>query len=195
MCNSDFAIQFRHALKSGIFFLEMNFGYFAGISSRLKSTKCFMQKKSAGILLYRFHNDLPEVFLVHPGGPFWAKKELGSWSIPKGEFEETESPLDAAIREVEEETGTKLKGDFIELAPVKQKSGKLIYAWALRGNIDPATIISNTFEIEWPPKSGKKKVFPEVDKAAWFTMDDAKEKIIAGQVGLVNELEIILSSK
>ncbi|MEO6733877.1 MAG: NUDIX domain-containing protein [Ferruginibacter sp.] len=154
-----------------------------------------MQKKSAGILLYRFDNKLAEVLLVHPGGPFWAKKDLGVWSIPKGEFDEREKPLNAAIREVEEETGIKLTGDFIELVPVKQKSGKVIYAWALEGDIDPATIISNTFEIEWPPKSGKKKVFPEVDKAAWFPMDEAKGKIIAGQVGLINELEIILTSK
>ena len=148
-----------------------------------------MQKKSAGILLYRFQDNLAEVLLVHPGGPFWAKKDLGVWSIPKGEFEENEKPLDAAKREVEEETGLKVQGDFIELNAVKLKSGKTIYAWALEGDLNEAAIISNEFEIEWPPKSGLKKSFPEVDKAAWFTMDMAKEKIATGQVPLINELE------
>jgi len=116
-----------------------------------------MSKKSAGILLYRFHNNLPEVLLVHPGGSFWAKKDLGAWSIPKGEFEADENPLDAAKREVEEETGIKVHGAFIELTPVKQKSGKVIYAWALQGNFNAAEIKSNEFEIEWPPQSGKEK--------------------------------------
>ena len=153
-----------------------------------------MSKKSAGILLYRFHNNLPEVLLVHPGGPFWAKKDLGAWSIPKGEFEADENPLDAAKREVEEETGIKVQGDFMELTPVKQKSGKVIYAWALQGNFNTAEIKSNTFEIEWPPKSGKKKAFPEIDKAAWFDMDEAKKKIIEGQVLLIKELEIKLDA-
>src|SRR5674476_604456 len=120
---------------------------------RNKTPSC-MQKKSAGILLYRFQNNLPEVLLVHPGGPFWAKKDLGVWSIPKGEFEADENPLDAAKREVKEETGIKVQGDFIELTPVKQKSGKVIYAWALQGNFNLEEIQSNTFEIEWPPKSG-----------------------------------------
>lgn len=149
-----------------------------------------MQKKSAGILLYRFHNNLPEVLLVHPGGPFWAKKDLGAWSIPKGEIEADENPLDAAKREVKEETGITVQGDFIELTPVKQKSGKVIYVWAVQGNFNLEEIQSNTFEIEWPPKSGKKKAFPEIDKAAWFTMDVAKKKIIEGQVPLIKELEI-----
>jgi predicted NUDIX family NTP pyrophosphohydrolase len=153
-----------------------------------------MSKKSAGILLYRFHNNLPEVLLVHPGGPFWVKKDLGAWSIPKGEFEADENPLDAAKREVEEETGIKVQGDFMELTPVKQKSGKVIYAWALQGNFNTAEIKSNTFEIEWPPKSGKKKAFPEIDKAVWFTMYEAKKKIIEGQVLLIKELEIKLDA-
>ena len=104
-----------------------------------------MQKKSAGILLYRFHNNVPDVLLVHPGGPFWAKQDLSAWSIPKGEFEADENPLDAAKREVEEETGIKVKGDFMELTPVKQKSGKVIYAWALQCNFNTAEIKSNTF--------------------------------------------------
>ena len=153
-----------------------------------------MQKKSAGILLYRFHNNVPEVLLVHPGGPFWAKKDLSAWSIPKGESEADENPLDAAKREVEEETGIKVKGDFMELTPVKQKSGKVIYAWALQGNFNTAEIKSNTFEIEWPPKSRKKKSFPEIDKAAWFNMDEAKKKIIDGQVSLIKELETKLDA-
>jgi len=148
-----------------------------------------MNKKSAGILLYRFHNDLTEVLLVHPGGPYWAKKDLGAWSVPKGEFESGENPLDAAKRELEEETGIKAEGNFIELTPAKQKSGKLVYAWALQKDIDPADIKSNSFEMEWPPKSGKKKSFPEIDKAAWFTMDEARSKIIDGQKPLINELE------
>lgn len=148
-----------------------------------------MPIKSAGILLYRFNNHFPEVFLVHPGGPFWAKKDIGAWSIPKGEFEENEIALDAAVREMEEETGIKISGDLIELAPVKQKSGKIIYAWAAHQDADPAMIISNTFEMEWPPKSGKKKSFPEIDKAAWFGIGDAKEKIVKGQEPLIAELE------
>lgn len=150
-------------------------------------------KKSAGILLYRFHNNLAEVLLVHPGGPFWAKKDLGAWSIPKGEFGITEAPLDAAKRELEEETSIKAEGNFIELTPVKQKSGKLIYAWALQKDIDPASIRSNSFEIEWPPKSGIKKSFPEIDRAAWYTIDEAKSKIIGGQAPLINELEAKLN--
>ena len=119
-----------------------------------------MNKKSAGILLFRFHNDIPEVLLVHPGGPFWAKKDEGAWSLPKGEFADDESPKEAAIREVKEELGVAVAGNFIALTPLKQKSGKLIYCWALRQNIDPEKISSNTFELEWPPKSGKKSTFP-----------------------------------
>lgn len=148
-----------------------------------------MQKKSAGILLYRIHHNISEVLLVHPGGPFWAKKDLGVWSIPKGEFEPGENPLDAAKREVEEETGIKVEGPFIELTPVKLKSGKLIYAWAVQGDVDIANISSNEFEMEWPPKSGKKKSFPEIDKAAWFTLPEAKNKINGGQAPLIEEWE------
>jgi predicted NUDIX family NTP pyrophosphohydrolase len=146
------------------------------------------KKKSAGILLYRLSDNLPEVLLVHPGGPFWIKKDLGAWSIPKGEFDKTENPLDAAIREMEEETGVKVSGEFIELSPVRQKSGKIIYAWALQMDIDAANIQSNSFELEWPPKSGKKKSFPEIDKAAWFGMEEAKVKIIEGQQPILIEL-------
>ena len=151
-----------------------------------------MAKKSAGILLYRIENKVPEVFLVHPGGPFWAKKDQGAWSIPKGEFDDIEDPLDAAKREFEEETGMKISGEFIDLNPIKQKSGKIVYAWAIEGNIDPAKIKSNEFEIEWPPKSGKMKTFPEIDKAEWFNLHDAKKKIIESQSALIRELAMKL---
>ena len=142
------------------------------------------------MLLYRFHNKMPQVLLVHPGGPFWIKKDLGAWSIPKGEFGLDEDPLEAAKRELEEETGIKATGGtFIELTPVKQKSGKLVHAWALHKDIDPASIRSNNFEMEWPPKSGNKKAFPEIDQAAWFNMDEAKKKVISAQAPLIDELK------
>ncbi len=149
-----------------------------------------VSKKSAGILLYRLSGGPMEVLLVHPGGPFWAKKDDGAWSIPKGEFEAEEDPLAAAQRELEEETGIKAEGNFIELTPVKQKSGKWVYAWALEKDIDPGSIKSNEFEMEWPPKSGKKKSFPEIDKAAWFGVAEARRKILSGQLPLINELEV-----
>ena len=142
------------------------------------------------MLLYRFNNKMPQVLLLHPGGPFWIKKDLGAWSIPKGEFGLDEDPLDAAKRELEEETGIKATGGtFIELTPVKQKSGKLVHAWALHKDIDPASIRSNNFEMEWPPKSGNKKAFPEIDQAAWFNMDEAKKKVISAQAPLIDELK------
>ena len=147
-----------------------------------------MSKKSAGILLYRIKNKILEVLLVHPGGPFWIKKDAGAWTIPKGELNENEEPFDAAIREMKEETGIVLIGDFIALAPVKQKGGKLVYAWANEHDVDPSEIKSNEFEIEWPPKSGKKKLFPEIDKADWFDIKTAKEKMNAGQLPFIEEL-------
>ena len=146
-----------------------------------------MSKKSAGILLYRTTKKNLEIFLVHPGGPFWKNKDAGAWSIPKGEFD-NEEPLDAAIREMNEETGIIVKGSFIELTPVKQKSGKLVYAWALEHDIDPSQVKSDEFEMEWPPKSGKKKSFPEIDRAEWFDLETAKEKILGAQWPLVEEL-------
>lgn len=134
-------------------------------------------KKSAGILLYkRVHNQL-FVLLVHPGGPFWRNKDRGHWSIPKGEFNDEENAFEAAIREFEEETGTRLQGSFTELSPVKLKSGKVVYAWALEKDMDASTIVSNTFEMEWPPKSGTLQSFPEIDRGQWFTVDEALEKI------------------
>ena len=148
-----------------------------------------MAKKSAGILLYRFQLNALEVMLVHPGGPFWKNKDDGAWSIPKGEFEEDENPLNAAIREMKEETGFHVSGDFIELTPLKQKSGKIIYAWALLQDADISKVKSNEFELEWPPKSGRKIMVPEIDKAQWFTPIIATQKIVHGQAPFIDELE------
>lgn len=151
-----------------------------------------MPKQSAGILLYRFRNETPEVLLVHPGGPFWAKKDKGVWSIPKGEIEENENPFAAAKRETAEETGIDLEimntSSFIELSPVKIKSGKIIFAWAVEGDFDTNEIKSNSFEMEWPPKSGQRKQFPEADKAGWFSIDEAKIKVNEAQVAILEEL-------
>ncbi|MGB7951482.1 MAG: NUDIX domain-containing protein [Candidatus Binatia bacterium] len=144
--------------------------------------------ESAGLLLYRWRSAILEVFLVHPGGPFWAKKDLGAWSIPKGEPLEGEDGLSAAKREFYEETGIVPQGDFFALAPVKQGGGKRVHAWAVRGDCDAKAITSNTFSIEWPPRSGQRREFPEVDGAEWFAMDVAKEKILKGQIDFLEEL-------
>ena len=152
-----------------------------------------ISNQSAGILLYRNNNARLEVFLVHPGGPFFKNKDEGAWSIPKGEFLDNEDPLLAARREFLEETGQKLVSDkFIALSPIRQKSGKTVIAWAVEGDIDPAAIVSNLFEIEWPPKSGKQASFPEVDRGAWFSIDEAKIKINPAQVALIDELVGVL---
>jgi len=148
-----------------------------------------MKKTSAGILLYRFVEGEPEVFLVHPGGPFWEYKDEGSWSIPKGEFVQGENPLEAAQREFFEETGSEISGEFIELTPLKQPSGKVVYAWAVEGNIDAGSIKSNLFSMEWPPKSGKEREFPEVDRGGWFTIPQAQKKLMKGQVGFLEQLQ------
>jgi predicted NUDIX family NTP pyrophosphohydrolase len=145
-------------------------------------------KKSAGILLYRQNNNTVEVFLVHPGGPFWKNKDTGAWSIPKGEFTGEEDPLDAAKRELEEETGIICTGSFLELTPLKQKGGKLVYAWALEKDIDAAAIRSNTFQVEWPPRSGLLKDFPEIDRGQWFLVPEAKQKINGSQAAFIDEL-------
>ena len=146
-------------------------------------------RKSAGILLYRISNQVLEVLLVHPGGPFWKNKDAGAWSIPKGEFSDEEDPLEAALRELQEETGLPVKRSTCKpLTPVKQKAGKQILAWAMKGNLDTTKINSNTFEIEWPPKSGKMQTFPEVDRADWFSIPAAKEKINPAQAALLDEL-------
>ena len=154
-----------------------------------------MHRISAGILFYRLQQNKLQVLLVHPGGPYWVKKDAGAWSIPKGEAGADEQLLEAAIRETKEETGIKAQGKFIALAPVKQKSGKIIYAWALQDSFDASVIKSNAFEIEWPPKSGKKKLFPEIDTAAWFSIEEAKNKINAGQISLITELESLVNQK
>ena len=146
------------------------------------------KKVSAGILLYRRRNRQVEVFLVHPGGPFWAKKDLGAWTLPKGEIEEGEDPLAAARRELTEETGFTIDGDFRRLTPLRQPSGKIIHGWAVEGDCDPAALRSNTFEMEWPPKSGKRASFPEVDRAQWFSLDEARRRIIAGQAAFLEEV-------
>jgi predicted NUDIX family NTP pyrophosphohydrolase len=152
-----------------------------------------ISKQSAGILLYRNINKQLEIFLVHPGGPFFKNKDNGSWSIPKGEFLDEEDALAAAKREFAEETGQKItEGDFIKLFPVKLKSGKIVHAWAIAGDIDHETIVSNLFEMEWPPKSGKQASFPEIDRAAWFDADVAKIKINPSQAALIEELVSLL---
>lgn len=151
-----------------------------------------MAKISSGVLLYRKHASSIEILLVHPGGPFFAKKDEGSWTIPKGELIDNEDPLAAAIREFEEETGYKPAGDFIALSSIKQKGGKIVQCWAVEGDLDPLAIVSNTFEIEWPPRSGKMKSYPEVDKAAWFSVAVARQKINERQVSFIdNLLEVI----
>lgn len=146
-------------------------------------------KQSAGLLLYRRQKNNLEVFLVHPGGPFWKNKDNGSWSIPKGEFTEDEQPLMAAIREFKEETGKAVSGKFLKLNPIKQKSGKKVFAWAIEKNIAASDIVSNKFEMEWPPRSGKIKLFPEVDRASWFMITEARQKINSAQIEFLADLE------
>ena len=143
--------------------------------------------------MYRFRGGVLEVFLVHPGGPYWAKKDLGAWSLPKGEYTPDEDALAAARREFTEETGFPAEGEFLPLTPLKQPSGKIIAAWAFQGDCDPEAVKSNTFSMEWPPRSGSQQEFPEIDRAGWFTLEEAKVKIIKGQKGFLEELEKILS--
>ena len=150
------------------------------------------KKESAGILLYRFCGSTLEIFLVHPGGPYWKNKDSGAWSIPKGEFDHDEDPLQAAKREFFEETGFSVNGSFIALGPVRQAGGKLVYAWAFEGDCRAESIQSNSFTIEWPPRSGQRKEFPEVDRAGWFSLEAAREKIVKGQLMLLDDLQRIL---
>lgn len=145
-------------------------------------------RRSAGILLYRLRENQVEVFLVHPGGPFWQDKEVGAWSIPKGEFAEGEDPLQAARREFREETGQEVAGSFIELNPIQQKGGKRVYAWAMEGDMNAANIVSNTFRQEYPYKSGKWIKVPEVDKAAWFGVEEARKWINPAQAAFFDDL-------
>ncbi len=147
------------------------------------------KKQSAGLLMYREVSGGLEVLLVHPGGPFWVGKDEGAWSIPKGEFGDGEAPVEAAKREFEEETGVAPPGGvFVPLAPVRQPSGKIVHAWALSGDFDVAALRSNMFSLEWPPHSGRRQEFPEVDRAAWFSLENAKGKIAKGQLPLLDEL-------
>jgi predicted NUDIX family NTP pyrophosphohydrolase len=147
-----------------------------------------MMRKSAGLVVYRFTHKEIEIFLVHPGGPYWKGKEIGAWSIPKGEFSDNEEPLTAARREFAEETGQQVEGKFIELNPVKQKGGKMVFAWGVEAAVNPETIISNTFKVEYPYKSGKWITIPEVDKAAWFTLSEAKQMLNPAQASFVDDL-------
>ena len=149
-------------------------------------------KRSAGLLLFRRTPDGPQVLLVHPGGPFWAKKDLGAWTIPKGEYEDGEEPLEAAKREFEEETSHRPVGTFHPLSSVRQKSGKVVLAWAVEGDFDPARLRSNTFEVEWPPKSGRTRAFPEVDRAAWLDLEEASRRIRPEQRPFLDELRTIV---
>ena len=153
-----------------------------------------MPKRSAGLLMYRRRSGAVQVFLVHPGGPFWARKDYGSWSIPKGEYSPDENPLEAAKREFEEETGFTAQGNFKELAEIRQKGGKYVKAWALEGDCDPTAIKSNIFTMEWPPRSGKEQEFPEIDRAGWFMLREAREKMLESQIPLLKQLEEMLSS-
>jgi predicted NUDIX family NTP pyrophosphohydrolase len=150
-----------------------------------------MPKQSAGILLFRNINNQLQIFLVHPGGPFFKNKDLGVWSIPKGEFLDEEDALIAAKREFIEETGQLVDGNFVPLKAVILKSGKKVYAWAVEGDIDHEIIVSNLFEMEWPPKSGKKQSFPEIDRAGWFDVETAKLKINPAQTAFIDELTAI----
>jgi predicted NUDIX family NTP pyrophosphohydrolase len=147
------------------------------------------RKQSAGLLLFRRRGNAVEVLLVHPGGPLWARKDDGAWSIPKGEVEENEDTLAAARREVEEETGARPSGTFISLSPLRQTGGKIVHVWAMESDFDPASLKSNLFEMEWPPKSGKRRSFPEVDRASWFDLETAARKILPSQAIVLKHLE------
>jgi len=154
-----------------------------------------MAKRSAGMLMFRTRGRDIEVFLVHPGGPFWAKKDAGAWSIPKGEYAEGEDPLNAARREFEEETGVSPRGQPVPLADLRQPGGKLVKAWAMEGDCDPAKLRSNLFSMEWPPKSGRRQEFPEVDRGDWFSLKAARGKILKGQAGFLDQLASVLERR
>jgi predicted NUDIX family NTP pyrophosphohydrolase len=150
-------------------------------------------KLSAGILMFRRRDSALEVFLVHPGGPFWRNKDAGAWSLPKGEYTEGQDPLEAAKREFHEETGIAPHGEFISLGRLKQSSAKSLTAWAVEGDFPPESLRSNTFSMEWPPKSGRQQEFPEVDRGAWFAVHDAKKRILKGQIGFLDKLAALLN--
>lgn len=154
-----------------------------------------MARQSAGLLVFRVRSGMLEFFLVHPGGPFWQNKDLGAWSIPKGEFAADEDPLAAAQREFQEETGFSVVGHFVPLKPIKQRGGKLVCAWLVEGDVDAARVASNTFSMEWPPRSGKLKQFAEVDRAEWLSLDVAREKILESQRPLLDEAVALLAAR
>jgi predicted NUDIX family NTP pyrophosphohydrolase len=152
-----------------------------------------MPKRSAGLLMYRRHNGQVEVFLVHLGGPFWAKKDMGAWSICKGEYAESELPLEAAKREFQEETGFTAQGSFLELGVVQQASGKVVSAWAFEGDCDPGKLVSNHCQVEWPPRSGRRIEIPEVDRGGWFSIAAARERILKSQEPFLDRLSQMLN--
>jgi predicted NUDIX family NTP pyrophosphohydrolase len=152
-----------------------------------------MAKRSAGLLMYRWRNGQLEVFLVHPGGPFWAKKDLGAWSISKGEYIEGELPLDAAKREFQEETGFAAQGTFLELGAVQQAGGKVVSAWAFEGDCDPGGLVSNRCQVEWPPRSGRMIEIAEVDRGGWFSLAAARERILKSQAPFLDRLSLMLN--
>ena len=147
-----------------------------------------MPKRSAGLIMYRRRNAALEVLLVHPGGPFWSKKDLGAWSIPKGEYLDREEPLQVARREFKEETGFRSKGPFIALGDLKQPGGKIVTVWAFEGDCDPAKLQSNTFMMEWPPRSGRQMEVPEIDRSGWYSIDDARPRLLPGQRAFLDRL-------
>jgi len=147
-----------------------------------------MPKRSAGLLMYRRSRGSLEVLLVHPGGPFWMKKDLGAWSIPKGEYEAGEEPLAAGTREFEEETGLVAKGPYTPLRSITQQVGKVVQAWAFEGDCDAESLKSTTFSLEWPPRSGRRQEFPEVDRGGWFSLEEARRRILPAQAALLDEL-------
>ena len=154
-----------------------------------------MPKLSAGLLVYRRTGGELEVLIVHPGGPFWAKKDDGAWSVPKGEYEPDEDPLGVALREFEEEIGAEPPdhATAVSLGELRQPSGKVVRAWAVEGDLDVSEVRSNTFEMEWPPRSGRTQEFPEVDRAGWFGLEEARRKLLRGQVGFLDRLEELLA--
>jgi predicted NUDIX family NTP pyrophosphohydrolase len=166
---------------------------FRSLADYLPRFSIMNSKQSAGVLLYRRKTKILEVFLVHPGGPFFKNKDEGVWTIPKGEFTNEEPALDAAVREFREETGVSLRGPFQPLSPVRQAGGKRVFAWAAPGDLDPSAIVSNTFELEWPRRSGKQQTFPEVDKGGWFTLVEARKIINPAQIAFLEELEETLT--
>jgi predicted NUDIX family NTP pyrophosphohydrolase len=154
-----------------------------------------VQKRSAGLLVFRRPKDSLEVFLVHPGGPFWAKKDRGVWTIPKGEYAEAEQPLDAAIREFQEETGFAIQGEFAALGTVTQASGKIVSAWMCEGDLDPEKLTSNSCEVEWPPRSGRMITIPEVDRGGWFSLAEARARILPAQQPFLERLARLIKTK